>query len=96
MEKAAEQKRAAQDRQILEKLGGDQLKILMFYPNPPRITKGERGLLCYGVSNAASVSIEPAVDGVSPALSRCVEIRPTKDTEYTLKARDGQGREVLA
>jgi len=94
MEEAAEQKRATQDREVLQKLGGGELKILQFYPNPPVVGKGEQGLLCYGVSNATDVQIEPTVEGVSPSLSRCVEVRPAKDTEYTLKAKDGQGREV--
>jgi len=94
MEAEAQQKRAKQDREILEKTGGDELKVLMFYANPPAVSRGERGLLCYGVSNASEVKIEPPVDGVSPSLSRCVEVRPTKNTDFTLKARDGKGREV--
>jgi len=92
MEKAATEKRAADDRAILQKLGGDELKILMFYANPPSIAKGERGLLCYGVSNASAVEVKPTVDGVGPSLSRCVEIRPAQSTEYTLTARDSQGK----
>ena len=89
----AEVKRAEQDQKILDKLGGGELKVLMFYANPPVIQRGDRALLCYGVSNAKSVRIEPAVDGVGPSLSRCVEVKPAGDTKYTLIATDESGRE---
>jgi hypothetical protein len=94
IERQAEMDKAKSDQKILDQVGGDELKVLMFYANPPLVRKGERGLLCYGVSNAKTVMIEPPVDGVGPALSRCVEVRPTRDTEYTLTAKDDKGREV--
>ncbi|MBC7925888.1 MAG: hypothetical protein H7039_09550 [Bryobacteraceae bacterium] len=93
-EASVEQKRASQDRQILDKLGGSDLKILMFYPNPAQVKSGQPGLLCYGVSNATSVRIEPGIPTASPSLSRCLEIRPVKDTSYTIHASDKSGREV--
>ena len=82
----AERQRADADRKIVEKLGSGQLKILMFYANPPVIRSGEKTLLCYGVSNATAVRIEPNVAGVGPAISRCVEAHPRADTTYTLTA----------
>ena len=82
----AERQRADADRKIVEKLGSGRLKILMFYANPPVIRSGEKTLLCYGVSNATAVRIEPNVDGVGPAISRCVEAHPRADTTYTLTA----------
>lgn len=94
LERQAEQKQAKVDAEIVEKMGGGELKVLMLYANPGVVAKGDKGLLCYGVANAASVAFEPAVDGVGPSLSRCVEIRPSRDTEYTLRARDSKGREV--
>ncbi len=94
IEREAEDKRARRDAEIVEKLGGDDLKILMYYANPGVVARGDKGLLCYGVSNASSVAIEPAVEGVGPSLSRCVEIRPSRETDYTLRARDAKGREV--
>lgn len=90
----AEQKRAEQDQKILDKLGAGNLKILMFYANPPAIQRGATMLLCYGVSNAKSVRIEPSVEGVGPALSRCVEAKPTTNTTYTLIAQDEAGVET--
>jgi hypothetical protein len=69
-------------------------KILAFYPRDMLVTEGGMTLLCYGVSNAKSVRIEPPVDGVSPSPSRCVEIRPKGETEYTLTAEGDDGHAV--
>jgi hypothetical protein len=44
--------------------------------------------------NAKSVRMEPPVEGVSPALSRCVEIRPQGETQYTLTAEGADGQVV--
>jgi hypothetical protein len=92
--RAQERKRIEADQKILDKLGSGQLKVLMLYANPPAVKPGGKGLLCYGVSNAKSVRFEPAVDGVGPALSRCVEIQPKAATTYTLIALDEKGREA--
>jgi hypothetical protein len=83
-----EQKQAAADRQVLEKLGSGSLKVLMLYANPPVIRRGQKALLCYGVANATSVRFEPPVDGAGPSLSRCLETHPTKTASYTLIAED--------
>jgi hypothetical protein len=83
-----EQKQAAADRQVLEKLGSGTLKVLMLYANPPVIRRGEKTLLCYGVVNATSVRFEPPVDGAGPSLSRCLETHPAKTASYTLIAED--------
>ena len=94
IEEKAVQERAAEDQKVLEKLGSGRLKILMFYANPPVVNRGEKGLLCYGVSNASAVRIEPNVEGVGPAISRCVEVSPKGDTKYTLTAEgDGASKE---
>jgi hypothetical protein len=83
-----EQKQAAADRQVLEKLGSGSMKVLMLYANPPVIRRGQKALLCYGVANATSVRFEPPVDGAGPSLSRCLETHPTKTASYTLIAED--------
>src|SRR5688572_29998318 len=70
----AEQQRARTGGEVVDKLGGGKLKMLMFYANPPVVAKGDRTLLCYGVAGAKSVRIEPDVEGLGPALSRCVEV----------------------
>ncbi|MEJ7605525.1 MAG: hypothetical protein WKF37_04510 [Bryobacteraceae bacterium] len=94
IDQSQENRRAKSDREIVEKLGSGQLKLLMFYANPPVLKAGKAGLLCYGVSNATQVRIEPPVAGVGVALSRCVEVRPRVNTAYTLIASDGSGNEA--
>jgi hypothetical protein len=93
IEEAASQKRAEQDRQILEKLGGGELKIVAFYANPLVLARGEKGLLCYGVANAKSVRIEPGAEPLTPSLSRCIEVKPARTTTYKLKATGADGSE---
>jgi hypothetical protein len=73
--------------------GNGQLKVLSFYANPAEVKRGSRSLVCYGVSNAASVTIEPAVGETWPSTGRCLEVTAAKDTGYKLTARDANGRE---
>jgi len=73
--------------------GNGQLKVLSFYANPVEVKRGSRALICYGVSNAASVAIEPALGETWPSTGRCVETTAAKDTEYKLTARDGAGHQ---
>jgi hypothetical protein len=73
---------------------GDPVKILAFYPRETTVTEGGTTLLCYGVSNAKSVRIDPPVDGVSPTRTRCVEVRPKGETLYTLSAVGADGQTV--
>ncbi|HVA72912.1 MAG TPA: hypothetical protein VNF02_07335 [Candidatus Limnocylindrales bacterium] len=95
-EKAAAAKRA-QARQLVEAFGGNDFKILSFYAVPGGIHRGDEAALCYGVSNAKSVTLEPkAADGVWPALDRCVEVSPQKTTTYTLTAVDSAGHKKTA
>jgi hypothetical protein len=72
----------------------DPVKILAFYPRDVLVTEGGKTVLCYGVSNARSVRIDPPVEGVSPSLTRCVEIRPRGETRYTLTAEGSDGQVV--
>jgi hypothetical protein len=65
------------------------VKITQFYANPPSIPRGEKSLLCYGVEGASAVRIEPPVEQLSPALTRCFEVTPKAPTTYKLIA---QGR----
>jgi hypothetical protein len=65
------------------------VKITQFYANPPGIAKGGKALLCYGVESASKVRIEPPVEQLSPALTRCFEVRPAETTTYKLVA-DGR------
>ncbi|MCZ2080390.1 MAG: hypothetical protein HUU41_03595 [Bryobacteraceae bacterium] len=91
---AIERSRAEADRKIVEQYGADELKILTFYASPGLLKRGDTGLLCYGVLNAKSVRIEPGVEEIHPALSRCVEVKPGATTTYTLSAADDSGKAV--
>ncbi|MDQ6666028.1 MAG: hypothetical protein M3Z23_16735 [Acidobacteriota bacterium] len=86
---------AAQKLEAVKKendlLGAGKLKILSFYADPAVFAHGQRGRLCYGVANAKSARIEPAVERIWPSLGRCVDIAPKNDTTYTLTAEDAEG-----
>lgn len=88
-----EENRPSQNRSVSDVYGGS-LSILNFYAIPQTIRKGESAQLCYGVSNAESVQIEPSVEKVWPSYSRCVDIAPANNTVYKLTAVDADGNEV--
>jgi len=69
----------------LAKYGSD-VKILQFYTGNGTITKGGKALLCYSVVNATAVRLDPPVESVWPAMSRCFEVAPARSTRYTLTA----------
>jgi hypothetical protein len=90
---AAAKKQQEQDRETVEKMGGSELAIQSFYGNAA-IRRGETALLCYGVANAKKVTLEPQSNPVWPSYSRCVDVKPTKTTTYTLTASDDAGHSV--
>ncbi|MGC1619055.1 MAG: hypothetical protein WA765_11270, partial [Candidatus Acidiferrum sp.] len=70
-------------------MGGKEFTILDFYASPKVIRRGESAQLCYGVSNAKSVKLEPQTQAVWPSLAHCVDVSPRKTTTYTLTIEDG-------
>jgi hypothetical protein len=95
-EKAAAAKRA-KAQELVEDFGGNDFKILNFYAAPGAIRRGDEAAICYGVSNAKTVTLEPkASEDVWPSLNRCVEISPNKTTTYTLTASDAAGHKKSA
>lgn len=94
-EKKAEQKRAEDERSI-ETLGGNRFEIQSFYAMPGIIRRGGAAQLCYGVSNAKTVRLDPPAGEVWPSYSRCIEVSPKKDTTYTLTAEDAGGHTKTA
>jgi hypothetical protein len=84
-------KRADEDRRAVGFLGGNRFEILTFYASPEVIRRGETAQLCYGVSYAKSVRIDPPAGSVWPSASRCIEVGPTRDATYTLTATDPSG-----
>jgi hypothetical protein len=95
-ERETSRREAQFDRELLDKLGGDKLTILAFYVSPAAIHRGTHVSLCYGVSNAASVVIEPGLGPWKPALSRCIDLQPRRTTAYTLTAKDAKGQTLTA
>lgn len=68
------------------------VKILQFYASVGLLEPGQKAKLCYGVENAKSVKISPALDGIYPSFNHCVEIGPSKTTHYTILAEGFDGR----
>ena len=93
---AAEAARVKAQREIAQIEGDGQVKILNFYATPGLIGRGQKALVCYGTVNARSVRLDPAVERMYPALSRCFEVAPPRDTRYTLVAEDATGHTTTA
>lgn len=91
LEQRAKEKEKTEAAHTFEMLGGDRFDILSFYAVPGLIRRGDSAQLCYSVSNAKTVRLEPQSSPVWPSQSRCVEVSPKKDTTYTLTAEDGHG-----
>jgi hypothetical protein len=89
---AREQSQAQSNAAFLRTYGASDLRILQFYARDGVLLQGHSTVLCYGVLNATAVHIEPKVEGVSPALNRCLEVAPLHDTRYTLTAEAADGR----
>jgi hypothetical protein len=96
LEEKAKAEKLAMDQKIVDSLGGNSFDILNFYASPPVIQHGETAQLCYGVSNAKSVRLEPQDNKVWPSFMRCVNVDPKKDTTYTLTAEDSNGNTKTA
>jgi hypothetical protein len=98
-EKREEKQKAADleaARKTVDTLGGNSFDILSFYANPGEVRRGEESQVCYGVSNAKRVALDPPVTSVWPSVSRCFEVTPQKTTTYTLTADDGHGNKKTA
>jgi len=93
--KQEQQARADQEqtnaRKTLKMVGGSGLKINSFYASPGAIQRGSTANICYGVVGAKTLKLEPPVEEVWPALNRCIQVKPSKNTEYKLIAEDAEG-----
>jgi hypothetical protein len=88
--KSAQQRES--DAAAVEELGGSDFKILAFYASPGAIHRGETVDMCYGVSNAKTVKLDPPEGNVWPSANRCMQVTPKKTTTYTLTIDDGKGK----
>jgi hypothetical protein len=91
-ERQARDEEASRAQKTLDLVGGGGLKILSFYATPGTLRRGERANLCYGVSGAKTVRIEPPVQELHPALTYCFAVTPAGTTEYRLVAEDAAGQ----
>ncbi len=92
LRKKAVEEQVAEARKTVEAYGNGQVKIMNFTITPAVLDRGEKAQICYGVSNAKTVTLEPQADeGIWPSLARCVEASPRKTTTYTLTAIDANG-----
>lgn len=79
-------------RKVLNAYGGERLTVLHFSITPGVIGPGEPATLCYGVSNAKIVKIEPTLNEETwPSMSRCIQVTARRDTTFKLTAQDAAG-----
>lgn len=71
-----------------------RVRITQFYSAAFRVPLGEKTVLCYGVDNAKTVQLTPAIDEIWPAVARCIDVAPTHTTQYTLTAAHANGETV--
>lgn len=91
MQREAEQQKLESAQRAVEALGGDRFEILHFYASPGVVARGGEAQLCYGVSNAKTVRLEPQAGAVWPSFGRCLYVKPEKDTTYTLTITHANG-----
>ena len=88
-EENATAKKAEQNKKVVDQVfGSGQVKLLNFSVSRVLLHPGETTQMCYGVSNAVSVIIEPHVEETKPSFNHCFAIAPKADTTYTLTAKD--------
>jgi hypothetical protein len=95
-QRRAEEQKREDARKVVEAFGGGNVKILAFNATPGVIHRGDTASLCYGVSNAKTVKIDPDVKDIWPSMQRCVDISPANDTTYTITAADEKGKTETA
>lgn len=72
-----------------------ELKITQFYASKREAARGESILVCYGVENARSVRIEPAIEEKLPPLPvKCLPFAPHRTTTLKLVAEGEKGGEA--
>lgn len=89
-ERAQADARVQSAQKVLESYGGNKVKVLNLSLNQGVIHPGETTQLCYGVSNAKTVTVSPSIGETWPSMYRCIDVSPKTDTTYTLTASDGQ------
>jgi len=86
----------AQKSKFNQTYGGAAVKIMQFYARDPQLAPGQSTLVCYGVVNAKSVRVDPPIGDIYPALNRCLEVAPKRDTKYIITAEGNDGKTETA
>ncbi len=90
-QQARKDARVQDAQKVLEAYGGNKVTVLNLSASQGAIHRGESTQICYGVSNAKTVTMSPSVGDLWPSMYRCIDVSPKSDTTYTLTASDGQG-----
>ncbi len=72
------------------------LRILMFYSAEAAPEMGKPATVCYGVTNAESVKLDPPLAEVAPSISNCVEVTVHQPRMLTLTATGKEGEQAVA
>jgi hypothetical protein len=73
----------------------DRANILIFTPRPGSIATGGPTRLCYAVSGALQVRLEPEIGEVTPTRTlTCLRVSPRRSTTYQLTAYGRDGDQV--
>ena len=78
-----------------QELPAGRASILIFTPRPGSIATAGPTRLCYAVSDALQVRLEPQIGEVAPTRTlTCVRVAPTRTTTYELTAQGRDGHPV--
>ncbi len=72
------------------------LRILMFYSAEPSPKLGRPSTVCYGVTNAVSVKLDPPLAEIKPSISQCVAVTVDRPQMLTLTATGKEGEQAVA
>ncbi|HEY7212593.1 MAG TPA: hypothetical protein VH477_20110 [Bryobacteraceae bacterium] len=91
-ERAAAAKEQAQRQKTVDAVfGNGEITFSVFSADRGVLKRGQQTQLCFGVTNAKTLKLDPPVAEIKPAYRHCLEIAPTKTTTYTITADDGKG-----
>ena len=76
-------------------LPADRANILIFTPRPGSIATSGPTRLCYAVSDALQVRLEPEIGEITPTRTlTCIRVAPARTTTYQLTAQGRDGHPV--
>ncbi|MCL5742680.1 MAG: hypothetical protein M1541_01945 [Acidobacteria bacterium] len=64
----------------------------LIFSSATEVAPGQPATLCYGAPQAASVTVEPAVQELKPSKRFCFTVTPSQTTTYVLTAASKDGR----